>query len=862
MNRKSALFLTLMFVLALFSNYCNAATTVPLSLSIVPASKSVPADGQLHPAFFVIVVDSKGNPRVVEESLTVSVTCSDERVLKLPSSVTIGAKNYYAVVNGSSTILEKKSVEVTVMASGFQSAKATISVEPPAGTPVSLTVTLLPDVLPPEVGAVATVVVTLVDVYGKPTRARSDLTVKIASSNTHVANVVQSEVSISKGSFSASSTVKITGIIGSTSITASSPDLRSGSATLTVSGPRPEKLYTWLPSYLVAGERTYLPVMIMDKDNRPAKVPYPVTVSLYSSNETIASVERNVTIDTEHWYTLAQVTVKNYTGTVTLYASAENMTTSSVQVMVIKSVGYPVTIKGYVLPPNFPADEQQYTGLMIQALNKTGFPCKVNSSTTVNIFSSYSTVFDVQSQVTIPANISHEFAWCVPRLPGAVRVTFVASNYFGTEATANVYATLPANTKIIVPPIPSGGEVQACITFSGAGEPAPVQEDTIITLTSSNTKVAEVEPLVTIQKKSYYSLFKISGKDPGTFDLSASGNIPSISVSLTVHEVKPSTFYVSTIKPLVGTSFPIVIQAVSNVGPPSVVDQLTGVNIASSNLTAVKISDTILIPAERSDVIVYAEAVAATKTVTVTVSSSGFTSTDLQINPVSYKVSLKIISEKAYLAGTRATIKAVITLDGLPFKGAQINWDGVGLDSTTGKSDENGVSENVLLVQRGENLVQVTSFIPGAGLISNTTKITGLRQYTLDVSSNVEANIDVSPSSMGNRYRENTEVTLAAPSSIPMSGLLGILGGKYNFVEWTGYMYSKDNPVKVKLTGDSELVSMKAVYAEDYTMVIVWVAVIAIVVLIVAFIMFRMLRRRGAAEEVETEEESLEEEEA
>jgi len=192
----------------------------------------------------------------------------------------------------------------------------------------------------------------------------------------------------------------------------------------------------------------------------------------------------------------------------------------------------------------------------------------------------------------------------------------------------------------------------------------------------------------------------------------------------------------------------------------------------------------------------------------------------------------------------------------------QINWEGVGLDSTTSKSDENGVSENVLLIQRGENLVQVTALIPGAGLVSNTTKITGLRQYTLDVSSNVEASIYLSPSSMGNRYRENTEVTLTAPSSVPMSGLLGILGGKYNFLEWTGYMYSKNNPVKVKLTGDSELISLKAVYAEDYTMVIIWVAIIAIIVLIVAFIMFRMLRKRRGTEEVETEAESLEEEEA
>ncbi|MEM0053786.1 MAG: hypothetical protein QXL89_06345 [Nitrososphaeria archaeon] len=751
-------------------------------------------------------------------------------------------------------------VFLNFMASGLQSAKATLSVEPPAGTPVSLVVTLLPDVLPPDVGAVAGVTVTLVDVYGKPTRARSDLTVKIASSNTHVATVVQGEVKIPKGSFSTSSSVKITGIIGTTTITASSPDLKSGSATLTVSGPRPEKLYTWLPSNLVMNETTYLPIMVMDKDNRPAKVPYPITVSLYSSNETIVSVEKNVTIDTEHWYTLAKVYVKNYTGTVTLYASAENMTTSSVQVKVIKSVGYPVTIKGYVLAPNFPADELQYTGIMIQALNKDGLPCKVNKSTIVNIFSSYSTVFDVQSSITIPANTSHVFAWNVPRLPGTVKVTFVASNHFGTEATASVYATLPASTKIIVPPIPSDGTVQACITFSGAGEPAPVQEDTIITLTSSNTKVAEVDAVVTIPKKHYYAIFKVYGKDPGSFNLYASGNIPSITLPVTVHEVKPSTFYISTIKPLIGTRFPMVIQVLSNVGPPSVVDQITNINIASSNTTALKVPDLLLIPAERSDVILYVEAIAATRTATVTVSASGFTSTNLQISPLSYKASLKLISEKSYLLGSKATIKAILTFDGTPAKDVEISWDGAGLDYKSTTTDSDGVAQNALLIQAGENVVQVSAFIPGAGTVSNSTKIIGLRQYTLSVSSNVDANIDISPSSAGNRYREGMKVTLTAPSSVPMYGILGILGGKYNFAEWTGYTGSKSNPLTIEFKGASEFVSIQAVYVEDYTMVIVWVTAIVIIVAVAAFIIYRIYRGRKVSEEAEATEESLEEE--
>ena len=47
--------------------------------------------------------------------------------------------------------------------------------------------------------------------------------------------------------------------------------------------------------------------MIVDKDSKPAKVPYPVKVSLYSTNSTILSVQSIITVDIEKWYTLVPI---------------------------------------------------------------------------------------------------------------------------------------------------------------------------------------------------------------------------------------------------------------------------------------------------------------------------------------------------------------------------------------------------------------------------------------------------------------------------------------------------------------------------------------------------------------------------
>ncbi|MBS7649184.1 hypothetical protein KEJ17_06050, partial [Candidatus Bathyarchaeota archaeon] len=53
--------------------------------------------------------------------------------------------------------------------------------------------------------------------------------------------------------------------------------------------------------------------------------------------------------------------------------------------------------------------------------------------------------------------------------------------------------------------------------------------------------------------------------------------------------------------------------------------------------------------------------------------------------------------------------------------------------------------------------------------------------YTLTVSSNIGVQIGGSGA-----YEEWSNVTLTAPQSVPLEGVLGILGGRDVFQEWTG----------------------------------------------------------------------------
>lgn len=256
-----------------------------------------------------------------------------------------------------------------------------------------------------------------------------------------------------------------------------------------------------------------------------------------------------------------------------------------------------------------PSDEKGYTSLMMQLLDKDGKPCKTNNFITVNVFSSYSDVFSAESQIIVGVNRSVGYAKCVPKAYGQVEITAVTSDLVKGGCTVNVYSPVPSTTTIIIPPIPTGGEVEACIVTSSSGLPTPVQQDTLVLLSPSDTKVVGVEENVVLEEKSYYQIFKIWGKSPGNFFLTASASgIPSGSITSTVHVVRVSAFFVTTIKPLTTLSFPISVQLLTSTGSLGVVGESFTIKVASSNATAISVVSEVSMGPENAAVILFANA--------------------------------------------------------------------------------------------------------------------------------------------------------------------------------------------------------------------------------------------------------------
>jgi hypothetical protein len=111
--------------------------------------------------------------------------------------------------------------------------------------------------------------------------------------------------------------------------------------------------------------------------------------------------------------------------------------------------------------------------------------------------------------------------------------------------------------------------------------------------------------------------------------------------------------------------------------------------------------------------------------------------------------------------------------------------------------------------------------------------------YTLNVSSNVAVEIPGS-----GRYKEGDEVTLSVPSSASMPGLLGLLGAKYVFKQWVGFLNSTESSVRLVFTGYEPSLEMRAIYSEDYTGMMITVAVMSLVIIAVIILSLRRKRKK------------------
>ncbi|MGQ9679980.1 MAG: hypothetical protein ACUVV4_04355 [Candidatus Bathyarchaeia archaeon] len=641
-NLKSLMPILLILTIVNTHVFIRPASSEQLSLKLSKAVESIPSDGRGHPAFYLTLEDGKGKPHPLPYPINVTLSCSDEWILKVPGRITINPATYYVIINASSTVSERKTVEVTASSSGFTSSRINLMVGPSGGTPRSLKLTIMPNIIMPLKKSYAKLVITLVDAYGNPTKARTDVVITLSSSNLNIATLETSKINIPKGDTSVKTWIITTGLPGQAAITASASGLGSAIETLDVRGQKPEKIYIWTNTYHLLNEPGYVFLAVTDANYKPVKVSNPVTINLYSSDPYTFTVQKNVTIDVGEWYAFASLTCMG-TGTATIYASSENVTTGQIQIQGRSEYEEPYAIRVYSLANSFPADENSYTAILVQLVDKSGRPTKARGIRTVDLYTSNAAIFEVAPQIIIPSGRSKANVTGTPKISGNVKITAVSSGLLASETNVEVYTPIPSSISLIAPPIHSEEEVDACLLFLSGGAPVSSQQDTQIILTSSDTGIGDGNGSTILHKKNYFTFCRIQGRSPGQFYLTASaGGMPTMRTSLSVQETKPSTFYMSYIPPVINYEFPIILQLISSHGGSAVAYEELRVNLASSNTSSVSVPEIVEIPAESPEILIFGKGL-STSASTLTISSQGFKSLTAQIKPAPINVAIRII---------------------------------------------------------------------------------------------------------------------------------------------------------------------------------------------------------------------------
>lgn len=205
--------------------------------------------------------------------------------------------------------------------------------------PAALSLTAAPKTLPADGGAYAAIFITLADQAGLPTLAPNATTVFLSSAETSVGSVLNSSMVFGPGRSYAVAYLRTTATPGKTTITASSPGLKSSSIAVQTAIPTgyPSVIaLSAVPSQIVPATqyKGMLIVQLQDSTGLPARAVSDMQVRLLSSNVNVLSLNDTVPISSGNFSSTTDFATGLVPGQSVVTATSPGLVTGSTTVSV------------------------------------------------------------------------------------------------------------------------------------------------------------------------------------------------------------------------------------------------------------------------------------------------------------------------------------------------------------------------------------------------------------------------------------------------------------------------------------------------------------------------------------------------
>jgi hypothetical protein len=538
-------------------------------------------------------------------------------------------------------------------------------------------------------GGFGSIVIQLQDNTGLPAKAAFNTNVSLSSSDNGIAQLDQKWVIIPTGHDLAVVNYTSGYAIGQAFITATATGFTAGTTLLGVVGSPPYSLkVTAEPNGAVLSSTDRIVVWLTDSAGNPARASSPVSVTLTSSNLTVASVSPQViTIPTGQISAVASFTTTKVKGTSEITASAQGLLSGFDTIKTSPASQKPATLVIFTAPNPVLADDGEYAAILVAVENSTGQPDIVAGSTQVTLTSSNTAVGAVTSQVVIPAG--GEFAvanFTSTYLVGSTTLTASAQGLTTAQSQETAFGPIPVS--VVVTPVASAisadGGTYSALTVSlqdAFGNPAVAPSNIVVQLTSSRPDIVSVASPVTIPTGQTYAFATVkTGLSAGASNVTASASGYSASSTL-ITSVVPApdkvALYIgpnSSVDAAIGPSALLIVQLQDINGLPARAQEGTSVTITASNSSLVQKPILLNIPAGADFASTYLSTTGYGLTgLTATTPGLGSSSLSLNVANSPANATLRATTNLIY---TNQSSTLIVKVDALNqgVQGAQIKW--------------------------------------------------------------------------------------------------------------------------------------------------------------------------------------------
>jgi len=505
---------------------------VKLNVIALP-SPPLPQEGA-EGIVIVQLLNSLDLPAVAKEDIKVSLTSSNESVIKIDKSVTIPRGQIYAIAK-SETALGSGQSTITASADGLVFGTTTISTSDITAAQLKL----YP--LPPTISATGTdggwVVIQLENSEGMPVRSSTDIEVSLLSSDDRILIPKESSIVIRKAQSFAFAKIVPGGKEGKASITPLAEGFLSVPGDISTvqptfeAGDRQLALYSAPPNIdPAATDRALVLVQIQSNSGKPAPVFRTTKVQLTSSNLNLGKFNDGLVIVPNDSFAISSLNLVGLTGDTTITASAANFQTKQLKISVQGRAA-----AGIELMPtsqNIPAYNAPYPALLVM-LKSGDIPLK--APTDINVMlSANSDLASIPFVVKIPKGTSFAVVNITPKgFPGALTITAKADGFKEsvksitmTEFSPSTLAVFTAFPTLL--PTSSEGDALVVVQLQNSkGEPEKnMVSDTEVSLSVFPSNIGTIEQNLVIPRGANFASAKIflsTVQGDGTVNVNAEG---------------------------------------------------------------------------------------------------------------------------------------------------------------------------------------------------------------------------------------------------------------------------------------------------------------------------------------------------